>query len=207
MSLPNKSKALEHYVNGKVLALQERRSSSGGRATLSRLRRDINGMQSSWMDIGNDLYSDWPTDLLGNPDSDRAVAVVNAVSTALGIYALHQQSQSYAVAQHSEGKPISFGKACRMISSESTDEPDKGIIRRLMALESAPTFEGELRQLRSLIMLMRASANPVQLHYGMFASDLYQIQLPEKRTSVFQRWSRDFYYNNTSQQSAKNNNK
>lgn len=192
--------AIGRYVNGKIMPLQRGvlAENPGAKATLARLRADIDGRGTNWMDIGNDLYGDWPTESLGDPDRNpRAVA---AVSTALGLYALHQQSKTTAVAQvdTQETRSISFGAACRQIvadpDSGMNDDAAKGVVRRLSAAESAPTFEGMVWFLRALIMLMRASGRDISLDYRRFAQDLYLLQFPEYADQVFQRWSCDFYY-------------
>lgn len=192
--------AIGRYVNGKIIALQRGflAENPAARATLARLRADIDGRGTNWMDIGNDLYGDWPTESLGDPGRNpRAVA---AVSTALGLYALHQQSKTTPVAQTDtqETRSVSFGAACRRIVADTgapmDDDAAKGVVRRLSAAESAPTFDGVVWFLRALIMLMRASKRDISLDYRQFAQDLYLLQIPEYADQVFQRWSCDFYY-------------
>ncbi|RYN06968.1 type I-E CRISPR-associated protein Cse2/CasB [Bifidobacterium animalis] len=201
MPSPIRASAVGEYVEGKIGALQTGilADNSSARATLSRLRRDINGSSTNWMAIGNDIYSDWPVESLGNPDDDALA--VKAVTTALGLYALHQQSQSYGVAQlRKDGEPsISFGRACRMIGRNNGANPqgeatNNGVTRRLSAAEAAPTFEGKVWFFRALIKLMRSDDNRIALNYGDFARDLYLIQQSGNANQVFQRWSCDFFY-------------
>ena len=86
MLSPTKASAVGEYVEHKISSIQKGilADNSNARATLSRLRRDINGSSTNWMIIGNDIYSDWPVEFLGNPDDDALA--VNAVVTALGLY-------------------------------------------------------------------------------------------------------------------------
>ena len=201
MLSPTKASAVGEYVEHKISSIQKGilADNSNARATLSRLRRDINGSSTNWMIIGNDIYSDWPVEFLGNPDDDALA--VNAVVTAFGLYALHQQSKSYGVAQlRKDDEPsVSFGRACRMIGRNNRANPqdgavNNGVTRRLGAAEAAPTFEGKVWFFRALIRLMRSDDSRITLNYRDFARDLYLIQQPESASQVFQRWSCDFFY-------------
>lgn len=116
-------------------------------------------------------------------------------------YAVHQQSKGQGVAQKYQTDPSSrmtFGRACRRITPDP--EQAKGVLRRLRVVESASDFNGVVRGVRTLIMLMRGA--DVQIDYGSLARDLYLIQLPSQRGKVFQSWGRDYYY---SKQSSNNN--
>lgn len=93
---------------------------------------------------------------------------------------------------------MTFGRACRRITPDP--EQAKGVLRRLRVVESASDFNGVVRGVRTLIMLMRGA--DVQIDYGSLARDLYLIQLPSQRGKVFQSWGRDYYY---SKQSSNNN--
>lgn len=201
MSLQTKAEVVGEYAGRKIRVLQTGilAGNSSARATLSRLRHDVSGGAINWMAIGNDIYSDWPVESLGDPSDD--VFAVNAVTAVLGLYALHQQSQNYGVAQlQTDDEPsISFGKACRMIGRNTHvnaqgEAMNNGVIRRLSAAVAAPTFEGKVWFLRALIRLMRSDDNMVTLNYKDFARDLYLIQRPETSNQVFQRWSCDYFY-------------
>ena len=58
-------------------------------------------------------------------------------------------------------------------------------------MEDAPDFDGIRHQLYSLIRMMRNQ--DVKLDYQAFAQDLYLLQLPGRRASVFHRWARQYY--------------
>lgn len=93
-------------------------------------------------------------------------------------------------------------KVWRLLHRSFTPDPEqaKGVLRRLRVVESASDFNGVVRGVRTLIMLMRGA--DVQIDYGSLARDLYLIQLPSQRGKVFQSWGRDYYY---SKQSSNNN--
>ena len=201
MSVQTKAKAVGEYVGHKIYILQTGilAGDSSARATLSRLRHGVSGSAANWIIIGNDIYSDWPVESLGDPGDD--VFAVNAVTAALGLYSLHQQSQHYGVAQlEMDGDPsISFGKACRMIGynnrvTAQSETMNNGVIRRLSAAAAAPTFDGKIWFFRALIRLMRSDDSRITLNYQDFARDLYLIQRPETSSQVFQRWSCDYFY-------------
>lgn len=84
---------------------------------------------------------------------------------------------------------MTFGRACRRIEPDTDNA--KGILRRLRVAENAPDFNGIVRSMRALIMLMRNT--DIQVDYGSLASDLYLLQFSDSRGPVFQRWGRDYY--------------
>ncbi len=93
---------------------------------------------------------------------------------------------------------MTFGRACRRIEPDT--DSAKGILRRLRVAENAPDFNGIVRSMRALIMLMRNT--DIQVDYGSLASDLYLLQFSDSRGSVFQRWGRDYYSKFPSAQSG-----
>lgn len=198
---------LNNDFRGMIFDLQREYTAESGsnarsRARLARLRRDLDGTAPTWMSIGEELFAQWPQELEApaddSPEFDRQV---NAVKVALELYAVHQQSKGQGVAQKYQTDPSSrmtFGRACRRITPDP--EQAKGVLRRLRVVESASDFNGVVRGVRTLIMLMRGA--DVQIDYGSLARDLYLIQLPSQRGKVFQSWGRDYYY---SKQSSNNN--
>lgn len=198
-SIRDKAKIIGRYTDRKIGDLQQRYapergggSTPQGRARLARLRRGLDGAVPAWMLIGDEIFTDWPEELpLAKEDSPE----LNAVTTAMGLYAIHQQSKSRPVDQRHWDKPserMTFGRACRRIVPDL--DHAGGVIRKLRSAETAPDFAGVVRNLRSLIMLMRgADEGVIQLDYRGFAEDLLYLQFPGTRDSVFQRWGRDFY--------------
>ncbi|KAB7789969.1 type I-E CRISPR-associated protein Cse2/CasB [Bifidobacterium leontopitheci] len=191
------AKELGFFVNKQVFRLQNEYTKRDGgtphsRAALARLRRDLDGGAPAWMMIGGDLFGEWPETL---PAPDEDPAALRAVKTTLELYALHQQSRSRGVAQSVESartRRMTFGRACRLIEPDL--EHADGVKRRLSSAEAAPDFEGVVRSVRALIMLMRGAGDgAIVLDYRSLAQDLYQVQFPDVREDVFQRWSMDYY--------------
>mgnify|MGYP002517744007 CR=1 FL=1 len=190
--------AVGKYVAKLIFSVQreyvaESSSSPSSRARLARMRRDLDGMSPSWMLIGDELFADWPQDLAEPSDnSPEFDCQVNAVRTALGLYAVHQQSKRQGVAQpysQDSNKRMTFGRACRELAPDL--EEGKGVLRRLRVAENAPDFNGVIRAVRALIALM--CKTDIQIDYGALARDLYLMQFADKRGGVFQQWGKDYY--------------
>ncbi|WP_240542152.1 type I-E CRISPR-associated protein Cse2/CasB [Bifidobacterium sp. CP2] len=188
---------LGYFVNRRIFKLQNEYTKRDGgtpesRAALARLRRDLDGGAPAWMTIGSDLFEGWGQSL---PSGEEDPAALRAARTTMELYACHQQSRRHGVAQDAGGADktrMTFGRACRLIDPDM--EHAKGVRRRLAAAEAAPDFNGVVRSVRALIMLMRALGDgAITLDYRSLAQDLYQIQFPEARSEVFQRWSMDYY--------------
>lgn len=205
LSVDDRKQAVGRYVNYRIGKLQYAytvQASSVARAHLALLRRGIDDGRARWMNVGFDLYEDWPQDTLGNPALDNDPNIVTetrAIATALQMYALHQQSKSQGMAwmpdhkqqAQSERFRYSFGHACRVIDADQDGSKTTPVLRRLQIMEDVPDFDGIRHQLYSLIRMMRNQ--DVQLDYQAFAQDLYLLQLPGRRASVFHRWARQYY--------------
>ena len=205
LSVDDRKQAVGRYANHRIGELQYAytvQASSVARAHLALLRRGIDDGRVRWMNVGFDLYEDWPQDILGNPALDNDPNIVTetrAIATALQMYALHQQSKSQGMAwmpdhkqqARSERFRYSFGHACHMIDADQDGSKATPVLRRLQIMEDAPDFDGIRHQLYSLIRMMRNQ--DVKLDYQAFAQDLYLLQLPGRRASVFHRWARQYY--------------
>lgn len=214
LSVDDRKQAVGRYANYRIGKLQYAYTvqvSSVARAHLALLRRGIDDGRVRWMNVGFDLYEDWPQDTLGNPALDNDPNIVmetRAIATALQMYALHQQSKSQGMAwmpEHkstgnnteakqlarSERSRYSFGHACRVIDANQDGSKATPVLRRLQIMEDVPDFDGIRHQLYSLIRMMRNQ--DVQLDYQAFAQDLYLLQLSGWRASVFHRWARQYY--------------
>lgn len=200
-SIKQESREIGKYVAGKVLMLQNlylsKSSSALGRARLARLRRLSAGGGSGWVEVGDDVFADLPELGLGDQSDGK---MVNAVVAALRTYAFHQQSKTDPMAmtwERNEGRDAagggprrrSFGWSCRQI--ETNYEDNRGVRRRLAALETASSFDVLESGVRALARLMRGGG--VQIDYGLLAADFYLLQFDVTRGGVFQRWSKDYF--------------
>ncbi len=194
-----KAKAIGRFVCKRVLEIQNQCTRNGGtaqgRARVAMLRRGLGQRSSTWMDIGEDMFSDWPQEL-GAPDND--IEAVRAVQAALHLYAVHQQSKDYGVAQlpDDQGEWATFGRSCRLICPKLEDA--NGVKRRLNSVQAATDFDGAVRGMRALITLMRSAKSKagdsrIRLNYYSLAQDLYLMQFNEFRDEIFQRWASDYF--------------
>lgn len=118
-----------------------------------------------------------------------------AVHGALTLWALHQGSNTRPMHDTSD-RPRSFASAVRVVAEgqkgQSGDKraEETPIYRRFSAAVQAPTFEGLLVHLRSLISQLEAAEIPCD--YGWLGADLFTWQDPRHRTSVMRNWGRQF---------------
>lgn len=210
------------YTNNKIGKIQsdwlssEPSAKARARAKLAELRRLGADAHSPWMSFGDILFEDWPEEQLGIPD-DSSKALL-AVSTALQLYAIHQQSQSQGVALFIDGKTPqeksyqqlfgAFGRACRRINPDL--DTAKVVRRKLTSIETAQNFEIAVTHLRALVTLMKNSkldnSNNKQIDYQALAQDLFLIQFEKTKDSVFLKWSKD-YFSKPIQNNNSDNNK
>lgn len=188
--------AVALFAQRKVSRLQRAYLGKGGnaasaRASLARLRRLGMPGGASWISVGADLFDGF--DELDVPEhlEGRALA---AVTTALRLYAYHQQSKErpMALSAPDGGERHSrrgFGWSCRLI--EFDPEKSKGVCRRMSAVEGTRDLGGAEHHLRALVTLMRA--NDVCVDYYQLTRDLFLMQFPDARDRVFMRWARDYH--------------
>lgn len=214
LSVDDRKRAIGRYANYRIGQLQYAytvQASSASKAHLAMLRRGIDDGRVRWMSVGFDLYEDWPQDSLGNPavdDDPHIDTETRAIATALQMYALHQQSKSQGMAwmpghkDAGSGAKVglqvrpdrfryAFGHACRIVDVDQDGSRATPVLRRLQIMEDAPDFDGIRHQLHSLIRMMRNQ--DVRLDYQAFAQDLYLLQLPGRKVSVFHSWARQYY--------------
>lgn len=202
MSIREASRAIAQCINSKVSTLQSGylagRASS--RASLARLRHLGTAGEASWMSVGEELFANLPEFDLGEESERKELESVRA---ALQLYAILQQSRKNPVARFSgdSGGTGSFGNACRLYVIASNGDGAPGVKRRLSLIEAATDFSGAMVGVRSLVRLIRDAKvkNPIQLDFGLLASDLFEIQFEDTRGDVFMRWARDYYKANPKQ--------
>ena len=124
--------------------------------------------------------------------SDAPTPKEKAVHGALTLWALHQGSNKRQMHDSSE-QPRRFASAIRVVAEKQRGDKraeETPIYRSFSAAIQAPTFEGLLVRLRSLVSQLEAAEVPCD--YGYLASDLFYWQDPRCRTSVVRNWGRQF---------------
>lgn len=175
---------VKRYTRGRLAQWREERDSRHTRADLARLRRGIGKRPGDLPEIWGLLFQDFPEELMsGNGEPTRAEW---AVSTALTLYALHQQGMERSADQ--EGRRL--GMAVRELAGGDEDRM-KAVSRRFNAFATAQSMPECAHHLRGLVQLLRAGDIP--LDYGELAGDLYEFQTPEGAQRVRLRWGQDFY--------------
>lgn len=120
------------------------------------------------------------------PYGDGETPDERAIATALGLYAVHQQSQSAPM----HLPRTSFGAAVGAIRFRDGVEV-RGVTRRFQALGTAQSWDELVHHARGLVQLLRSRGQGFD--YAELASDLAQFQLPSQKDAVRLRWGRAFY--------------
>lgn len=134
----------------------------------------------------------WDLTLDGRPGylGDEPTRGEKAVHGALTLWALHQGSNTRPMHDTSD-RPRSFASAIRIVAEGQSGDKraeEAAIYRRFSAAVQAPTFEGLLVHLRSLVAQLEAAEIPCD--YAGLAADLFTWQNPRYRTSVMRNWGR-----------------
>ena len=114
----------------------------------------------------------------------------DAAHVALGLFALHQQSQTPgAINQSGWG----LGRACRSLKQRRSTKGSSadGIERRFRAALGAESLTALAVHLRGLVTLLRAESVP--LDYARLYWDLSRWGNPDQRDKVALRWARDYF--------------
>lgn len=182
--MESKTKQIKSYVHmrlAKWKSMEEKRT----RAELAELRRGIGRKPGEISNIWAMLFEDLPEDLMSQ--SGKASRAEWAISTALTMYALHQQ-----------GKEINGGGVYReryslgrAVAELSGGEIEESIQKRFIVLATSVDIEECAYHLRGIIQLLKNADIP--LDYPALAADLYQYQLPDGAAEVQLRWGQDFY--------------
>ncbi len=154
-------------------------------SALARLRRGLG--RPPGFDYTLDRYLSVPDGLLGRrPDNDAEASDAEyAAHDAITHYALHQQSKRDRM--HVDGRGLGRAMAELVRASKSPD----GVRRRFAALGTATTYSESVYHLRSLIVMLREHAIP--LDYGLLADDLENLRRPERRAQTQAAWGREFF--------------
>ena len=182
----NSGQAVRSRVNGLIVQRLSKDTPSA-RALRAQLRSAL-GKETGSIPAIWDLTLDDESQFLGNTPTRGE----KAVHGALTLWARHQGSnkrQMHDVSDH----PHRFASAIRVVAEKQRGEKrveETPIYRSFSAAIQAPTYEGLLVRLRSLVSQLEAAEVPCD--YGYLASDLFHWQDPSRRTSVVRNWGRQF---------------
>ena len=183
----NSGQAVRSRVNGLIVHRLSKDTPSA-RALRAQLRSAL-GKETGSIPAIWDLTLDDESQFLGNTPTRGE----KAVHGALTLWARHQGSNKRQMHDASD-HPRRFASAIRVVA-EKQARGDKRveetpIYRTFSAAIQAPTYEGLLERLRSLVSQLEAAEVPCD--YGYLASDLFYWQDPSCRTSVVRNWGRQF---------------
>ena len=182
----NAGQAVRSRVNGLIVHRLSKDTPSA-RALRAQLRSAL-GKETGSIPAIWDLTLDDESQYLGNTPTRGE----KAVHGALTLWARHQGSnkrQMHDVSDH----PRRFASAIRVVAEKQRGDKraeETPIYRSFSAAIQAPTYEGLLVRLRSLVSQLEAAEVPCD--YGYLASDLFHWQDPSRRTSVVRNWGRQF---------------
>ena len=179
--------AVRGRVNGLIVHRLSKDTPSA-RALRAQLRSAL-GKETGSIPAIWDLTLDDESQFLGNTPTRGE----KAVHGALTLWARHQGSNKRQMHDASE-HPRRFASAIRVVAEKQARGgkrvEETPIYRSFSAAIQAPTYEGLLVRLRSLVSQLEAAEVPCD--YGYLASDLFYWQDPSCRTSVVRNWGRQF---------------
>ena len=178
--------AVRSRVNGLIVHRLSKDTPSA-RALRAQLRSAL-GKETGSIPAIWDLTLDDESQYLGNNPTRGE----KAVHGALTLWARHQGSNKRQMHDASE-HPRRFASAIRVVAEKQRGDKraeETPIYRTFSAAIQAPTYEGLLVRLRSLVSQLEAAEVPCD--YGYLASDLFHWQDPRRRTSVVRNWGRQF---------------
>ena len=182
----NSGQAVRSRVNGLIVHRLSKDTPSA-RALRAQLRSAL-GKETGSIPAIWDLTLDDESQFLGNTPTRGE----KAVHGALTLWARHQGSNKRQMHDTSD-HPRRFASAIRVVAEKQRGDKraeETPIYRTFSAAIQAPTYEGLLVRLRSLVSQLEAAEVPCD--YGYLASDLFHWQDPSRRTSVVRNWGRQF---------------
>lgn len=178
--------AVRSRVNGLIVHRLSKDTPSA-RALRAQLRSAL-GKETGSIPAIWDLTLDDESQYLGNNPTRGE----KAVHGALTLWARHQGSNTLQMHDASD-HPRRFASAIRVVAEKQRGDKraeETPIYRTFSAAIQAPTYEGLLVRMRSLVSQLEAAEVPCD--YGYLASDLFYWQDPSRRTSVVRNWGRQF---------------
>ncbi|MEU3654814.1 type I-E CRISPR-associated protein Cse2/CasB [Streptomyces sp. NPDC032161] len=191
---------VEQATRSYIINLQPRylRDESSAVAELARLRRGAGKRAHAVKDL-------WGMDSLDNlvvllaeladpPRQKEAEKAEEAVFLASTLWALHQQSRREK-GMHADRHNL--GGAVRALIRQramgGTDEEESALLKRLVRVGTAESFDSAAVRLREIVLLLRSAPDPLPLDYARLAGQLYRWQHRPDRPGVQREWGREFH--------------
>lgn len=183
MNTEQKDKKLDvsNIIGGEIARLWNTRDSSSTKASLSALRSSVNRKLTDAPPVWELILS--LPGLSEGAKSDEPTFREVAAHLSLALYATQQQSRPQP--QHVAG--ASLGSAIRKL----TDAHGTSVQRRFAAILTAADISEVAYHLQSIVKQLRSYGIP--LDYAQLSLDLALFQIPEQRSKVLYRWSRQYY--------------
>ncbi|MFE2929999.1 type I-E CRISPR-associated protein Cse2/CasB [Streptomyces sp. NPDC059278] len=130
----------------------------------------------------------------GTSDSGHREDAEEAVFLASTLWALHQQSRRNQNT-HVRGKDLggAVRALIRLKKTESADEEESTLRKRLVRVGTAESFRSVAVRLREIVMLLRTVPESPPLDYARLAGQLYRWQDRSARAGVQREWGREFH--------------
>lgn len=174
------------YVANRLAEWGSMRHDGAIKAEMARLRRGVGYTPGEKPELWNLLFDRFPEELMSK--TGEPTRAEWAVSTALSLYALHQQGRDLrAESMHVKG--MSLGSSVRQIAENEDQLP--AVRRRFAAFATSSDMRECAYHMRGLVQLMRAKGIP--LDYVQLTKDLYWFQNQDDAQKVKLRWGQDFY--------------
>ncbi len=163
-------------------------------ATLARLRtaagKDALAIPQLWGLVDTAPLYEQPKDSEARPLREHELQwAEQAFHTALGLWAVHQQSRRTGMHQRTRPYGGELGAAVRrLMPPHEITEP---VHKRFVRAGTAPNWPRLAQRLRDLVVLLRQ--HDVPLDYGLLAEQLYTWQQPGGPHTVRADWGRSFH--------------
>lgn len=192
-----RTRLVKDYMTRRLTRWKAKPQEGKLKAELANLRRGVGHAPGELPELWGLLFKGFPEELMsatGEPTPEEW-----AVSIALTMFALHQQSKDVSdqfMNKDGEGLGRAVG---RLVKNEEEDR--ERVARRFNTFATSESMAECAHHLRGLIQLLRAEGIP--LDYPALAADLLQFQYPDGAQKVRLRWGQDFYRHNKDAEEGK----
>lgn len=186
----SKKNEIKNFMARKLNYLQAIAEMSEGKGILAELRKGVGKHPGEMPQLFGTVLQDFPEDMMsisGDPTKEEWACYI-----ALTMFAWHQQGHDTNSEYMHTDMPVSFGDALKKLAVILGDSnSEERMMKRLQALLNANEISDVAQHIRSVIKLF--SGNGIKLNYAILATDLYEMQIPERKPAISLKWGQDFY--------------